>query len=76
MFYVYVFCTLCTEFLNSSFLLSSFTCVMEPPGLLEEMRGGGSGIVRGLTAASRLPSCGRVGSEGWPACWNAGEEET
>ncbi|TNN69036.1 hypothetical protein EYF80_020739 [Liparis tanakae] len=35
---------------------------MEPPGLVEEMSGGGSGIVRGLTAASLPPSCGRFGT--------------
>ena len=52
-----------------------YTCVMEPPGLVEEMRGGGSGIVRGLTAASLPPSCGRPGRELWPACWNAGKQE-
>ena len=45
---------------------------MEPPGLVEEMSGGGSGMpLRGLTAASLLLSCGRLGSEGWPGCWNA-----
>lgn len=48
---------------------------MEPPGLVEEIRGGGSGIVRGLTAASLPLSCGRLGSAGWPACWNAGKKE-
>lgn len=49
------------------------TCVMEPPGLAEEIRGGGSGIMSGLTAACRLlPSTGRLASAGWPACWNAG----
>ena len=53
-----------------------FTCVMEPPGLVEEMRGGGSGIVGGLTAASLPLSGGRPGSEGWPDCWNAGRRET
>lgn len=34
---------------------------MEPPGLEEEISGGGSGMVSGLTAES----------EGWPLCWNA-----
>lgn len=49
-----------------------FTCVMEPPGLVEEMSGGGSGMpLRGLTAASLVLSCGRLGSEWWPGCWNA-----
>lgn len=48
---------------------------MEPPGLVEEMSGGGSGMVRGLTAASLPLSCGRLGSEGWPVCWNAGRQE-
>lgn len=39
-----------------------FTCVMEPPGLAEEMRGGGSGIWRGRTAA--ILSCGwRLGAK-------------
>lgn len=52
-----------------------YTCVMDPPGLVEEMSGGGSGMVSGLTAASRPPSCGRPGSEGWPPCWNAGKQE-
>lgn len=52
-----------------------YTCVMEPPGLVEEMSGGGSGIVRGLTAASLPLSCGRPESEGWPACWNAGRQK-
>lgn len=51
------------------------TCVMEPPGLVEEIRGGGSGMVRGLTAASLPPSCGRLESAGWPAGWNAGRKE-
>lgn len=58
----------------TSFVLGS-TCVMEPPGLEEEIRGGGSGIVRGLTAASLPLSCGRLGSEGWPVCWNAGGQK-
>lgn len=49
---------------------------MEPPGLVEEMRGGGSGIGRGLTAASRPVSCGALASAGWPACWNARRQET
>lgn len=57
------------------FLLVSFsTCVIEPPGLEEEMSGGGSGMVRGLTAASLPLSCGRAGSEGWPLCWNAADD--
>lgn len=37
---------------------------MEPPGFVEEMRGGGSGIVSGLTAANLPLSCGRLGSKG------------
>lgn len=35
---------------------ATLTCVIEPPGLAEEMRGGGSGICRGRTAA--ILSCG------------------
>lgn len=50
------------------------TCVMEPPGLEDEISGGGSGMVRGLTAASLLLSCGRPDREGWPA-WNAGRKD-
>lgn len=53
-----------------------YTCVIEPPGLDEEMRGGGSGMVSGLTAASLPPSCGRAGSEGWPLCGNAAEDRS
>lgn len=49
---------------------------MEPPGFVEEMRGGGSGIVRGLTAASLPLSCGRPEIKGWPACWKAGKQES
>lgn len=49
--------------------------MIEPPGLLEEMRGGGSGIERGLTAANRTLSCGRPASKGWPTCWNAGRQK-
>lgn len=45
--------------------------MIEPPGLEEEMSGGGSDMVSGLTAASLLLSCGRPESEGWPPCWNA-----
>lgn len=48
------------------------TCVMEPPCLLEEMSGGGSGMVSGLTAANRPPSCERPTIAGWAPCWNAG----
>lgn len=47
------------------------TCVMEPPCLVEEMSGGGSGMVSGLTAANRAPSCGRATIAGWAPCWNA-----
>lgn len=59
--------------LTQSFCAGCYTCVMEPPGLVEEMSGGGS--VRGLTAAIRPLSGGRLVSEGWPACWNAGGQE-
>lgn len=48
---------------------------MEPPCLVEEMSGGGSGMGRGLTAAKRPPSCGRPTIAGWPPCWNAENEE-
>lgn len=44
---------------------------MDPPCLVEEMSGGGSGMVSGLTAANRPPSCGRPTIEGWAPCWNA-----
>lgn len=48
---------------------------MEPPGFVDGMSGGGSVMVSGLTAASRPLSGGRPGSDGWPPCWNAGEQE-
>lgn len=48
---------------------------MEPPGLLEEMSGGGSGMERGLTAANRTLSCGRPASEERPTCGNAGRQK-
>ncbi len=49
------------EHLYCERLCAAFTCVMEPPGLAEEMRGGGSGIWRGRTAAI-LSCCCRVGA--------------
>lgn len=60
---------LCT----SPCFLFVYTCVMEPPGFVDGMSGGGSVMVSGLTAASRPLSCGRPGSDGWPPCWKAGE---
>lgn len=50
------------------------TWVMEPPGLLEEMSGGGS--VSGRTAAILPPSCCSPDRAGWPACWNAARHQT
>lgn len=58
-------------FLNAHHATVYDTCVMDPPCLVEEMSGGGSGMVSGLTAANRPPSCGRPTIEGWPPCWNA-----